>query len=737
MAPAPDSTPALGPVPVAEHIARARAARAAGSRQEALTWFKAALRQKPDHPSLPVEVARELSELDNLDEAETVLRELLARQPDSAPARMGMGLLARKREQPEKALIWYEEALSLAPEHPTVPVELARVLFELNRLDEAASLLESLLSRRPDAFHAWLILGRIARQQDRHDHALSCFQSAWALQPQHHQLPLDIATELRALGRQGEAERLLHDEHPRQSARLWHLRGLLAQDRNDAEEALRCFAQGQCCQPEQPACYQAMLAEYLRLCRLDEADALLTRACQAAPDPRRWATFRIRLLRARGELEAAMDLAGTTLVRWPGDAELITLSVTLLIGVARFEEAHEVLAGLAASDDARRQQGAYLRALVARARYDLDAALHHGEAALAFDRQNPKILQELALILLMRGNSRAGGACLDDARRVLERHGSARVRASSGGGLRRALFLELRTNPFAEQALALAWNAAAAERAAAMMAILAEEPAHLGTAMSLLITLRHSGVFDHPAPVDRAVESPIPRCIVQFWDSAEVPPDIADTLSSWPRANPGFEYRLFNDGSAEAFIARHCEPDVLKAFRMANLPAMRADVFRLAFLLTQGGIYADADDLCRHGIDVWLEPGVELVLLQEDLGTIGNNFMAVAPGHPFIKAVLETVTANILGRQGSIWFASGPGAITLSFCAKYLPALREQRLPAGLCVIDYCHVQQRISLHLPRRYKQGDTHWSNPANGRHPTYRVPLPIRAAPPDGSD
>jgi mannosyltransferase OCH1-like enzyme len=162
---------------------------------------------------------------------------------------------------------------------------------------------------------------------------------------------------------------------------------------------------------------------------------------------------------------------------------------------------------------------------------------------------------------------------------------------------------------------------------------------------------------------------------------------------------------------------------------------MRADLFRLAFLATHGGIYADADDVCRHGIDDWLEPGVELVLLQEDLGSIGNNFMAAAPNHPFIKAVLAAITNHVLGRQGGIWFASGPGAITLSFCAEYLPTLREQRLPAGLRVIDYCHMQQRISLHLPRRYKQGDTHWSNPANARQPTYRPPLPIRSVPSDG--
>ena len=723
------SHPSSSAVTVADHIAHARTARASGNRREALACFRAALALKPGHPTLPVEVARELAELGCHDEAETVLRDLLARQPDSAPARMGMGLLARKREQPETALIWYEEALSLSPEHPAAPVELARVLFELNRLDEASGLLESLLSRRPDAFHAWLMQGRIARQQGRHDDALTCFQSALALEPRHHLLPLEIATELRALGRQAEAEGLLQAEDLQPSARLWHLRGLLAQDRNDAEEALRCFDRGQHCQPEQPGCYQAMLAEYLRLCWLDDADALLARAAKAVPDARRWAALKVRLLRARGQLESAIDLAEETLTRYPGDPEVMALLVTLLTAVARFEAASKVIAGPRAADDRQCQQAAWLRTLVARARYDLDAAVDHCEAALTLDPENPRILQEMALIQLMRGNTPAGGASLAKARRLLERHGSARVRASSEGGLRRALFLELRTNPFAEQALARAWKAPAAERAAAMTSILAEEPAHLGTAMSLLITLRLSGVFDRPAPLDRVAGSPIPRCIVQFWDSVEIPPDIRETLRSWPTAHPDFEHRVFNDESAEAFIERHCDEEVLRAFRMANLPAMRADVFRLAFLYIQGGIYADVDDLCRHGIDDWLEPGVEMVLLQEDLGTIGNNFLAVAPGHPFIKAVLAAGTANILGRQGGIWFASGPGAITLSFCVEYLPALREQHLPDGLRIIDYCHLQQRISLHLPRRYKHGNTHWSSPASARQPTYRPPLPIR--------
>lgn len=88
----------------------------------------------------------------------------------------------------------------------------------------------------------------------------------------------------------------------------------------------------------------------------------------------------------------------------------------------------------------------------------------------------------------------------------------------------------------------------------------------------------------------------VPRRIVQFWDQETVPPDVRDCIASW-RAIPGFDHVLFDDVRAREFIRAECEARHLEAYDLCNHPAMKSDLFRLAYLYRHGGVYVDADDI--------------------------------------------------------------------------------------------------------------------------------------------
>jgi mannosyltransferase OCH1-like enzyme len=152
---------------------------------------------------------------------------------------------------------------------------------------------------------------------------------------------------------------------------------------------------------------------------------------------------------------------------------------------------------------------------------------------------------------------------------------------------------------------------------------------------------------------------------------------------------------------------------------------MRADIFRLAYLKHCGGVYVDADDLCRHSIAPWLDSGCELLLIQEHLGTVGNNFMASVPNHAFIAYTFDRVVNQILERQGDIWFASGPGCITIAFCNYYLDMLTQGVLPPGIMMKTCYELEQKISIQLPRQYKHGKKSWSSSKGAQVPIYRYP------------
>lgn len=115
------------------------------------------------------------------------------------------------------------------------------------------------------------------------------------------------------------------------------------------------------------------------------------------------------------------------------------------------------------------------------------------------------------------------------------------------------------------------------------------------------------------------------------------------------------------------------------------------------------------------------------MLLQENFGTIGNNFIAAAPHHPFIQYALSVVTNNILERDGdSIWFISGPGALTLAFSHFYRNQLRQLSIPEGVRIVDTYTLSNSVAQHLPLAYKHRGQHWLHKSNRQRSLFRKPM-----------
>jgi mannosyltransferase OCH1-like enzyme len=144
-------------------------------------------------------------------------------------------------------------------------------------------------------------------------------------------------------------------------------------------------------------------------------------------------------------------------------------------------------------------------------------------------------------------------------------------------------------------------------------------------------------------------------------------------------------------------------------------PARKADIFRLAVLAAAGGVYADADEKCLQAVD-FIVPGMaELVMYQEDHGTLGNNFMAARPGQLVVLRALEmAVTAVNRGDADIVWLATGPGLLTRAFGQ----VVTTQGELAGVVVLDRRALFQAVAIHCAAGYKRTDKHWSNTAFAR-------------------
>ena len=191
---------------------------------------------------------------------------------------------------------------------------------------------------------------------------------------------------------------------------------------------------------------------------------------------------------------------------------------------------------------------------------------------------------------------------------------------------------------------------------------------------------------------ERHPTEPIPRTLVQFWhDPHDVPPDVRSCLDSWCSLRAeGFSFRMFDDESAFAYIAERYGSRHLAAFGRCRHPAMRSDYFRLCFVLAEGGLYVDADDVLSS--DGWkyifrdrtlkvqalaydvsvdgMVPPSELrridLPMRDRIFYVNNNPIAAPAGHPVLRRALDRATDRLLGGEPApeIQSTTGPGNLT-------------------------------------------------------------------------
>jgi mannosyltransferase OCH1-like enzyme len=212
------------------------------------------------------------------------------------------------------------------------------------------------------------------------------------------------------------------------------------------------------------------------------------------------------------------------------------------------------------------------------------------------------------------------------------------------------------------------------------------------------LTLQQLGGDRHSARSAHIQDAaPIPRTLVRYWhDPSDVPSDVRRCLESWDTLrDEGFEFRMFGDHSAAAYIAERYGPRELAAFARCRHPAMRSDYLRMCFVLADGGLYVDADDvlLGPGWKDVFRDSTLKVQplcydvnaggmvstpqLRRTDLPTEGrifyvnNNPIAASAGHPVLRRALARATDRLLGDEPApeIQSTTGPGNLTAVLAA--------------------------------------------------------------------
>ncbi|MCB1398367.1 MAG: hypothetical protein KDJ98_20830, partial [Rhodobacteraceae bacterium] len=203
-----------------------------------------------------------------------------------------------------------------------------------------------------------------------------------------------------------------------------------------------------------------------------------------------------------------------------------------------------------------------------------------------------------------------------------------------------------------------------------------------------------------------ATAGAIPRQLAHYWEGPRSAP-VERGLRAWAAQHPDLSQQLFDAAGATAWLSRHT-PDLTALFQRQTLPAARADLFRLAWILHQGGVFTDLDEYPRAPVTPWLEGARAVLVIEEGHGTIANNFLAAEPGLPLFARTLDGVARTLAETEAPYpWWHSGPAPLTV----QALAASRDAGESPGLRFLGQPDYDTRVATNLPFPHKRGALHW--------------------------
>lgn len=693
----------------------AAAERAAGRRERAAALLREAVALTPRRTPLWRELARDLRSLGRLDESDAALRTILALDPGRLSALSGLAENAFLRGDPAGAARLLTEAAAACPGDATLRRLLVAAWRQAGDTEACAAAARARATDFPDDVEALTDASEAAQAAGHAGEAAAWLDRAVALSLDGS-AAVTVATALARAGRSGEAAALLGRAAAiGGDAEVLHLLARLSAEAGDAATARSAYERAVALDPTRVGAWTALATLLAKTASSAAARAVVRRARGAVGEHVGLDVAEVDLLRQIGLDRPAERVLEAAERRAPGTPALRSRRIAFDLDHGRFDSVAAAVAAMETATVRQQVAAAMAAGRLAEARWRLDEALGAFERALALAPEDGPVHSAVARVLVgllrpLEARRHLAAAKLASREQQLARGRSLNPSQSLVG----QLMSECWSN---QAAMSLGRTAIEADTLEAFLALAAEEPDYTPGAIAFLVFLRRKGLLAVRPPSSE--ESAIPRRILQFWDTDELSEDVAELTGSWRAENPGWEHVRHTDRTARAWLESLPDPRLRRAYRSARKPAQKADLLRLALLFYEGGVYADADDRCTAP----LEPHVAgrfVVAAQEGRGSVGNNFLAAAPGHPLIGEALElAVTAMLRGDADTIWLSTGPGLLTRAVAA-HLAASTEARADLGrsLVVLERFELRRFCSPACKVAYKTTARHWSTQEFGQ-------------------
>lgn len=225
----------------------------------------------------PVAEIQSLVEAGNLSGAETVARQYLKTNQNSADAHYLLGFVLFKENKPKSSLAEYAEGARYRPPEAVDLEVIGSDYFLLEDYDNADKWLTQSVERNPKDPLALYLLGRTKYNRKHFDEAVHFFTESLKLDPGNAKTEDNLGLSYEALGRNEEAIAAY-----RAAGAYLHLGTLLAEN-NRSSEAVPYLMRATQAAPADPLAHRELGKAYLALDKFDQAQVELEQAVQVDP----------------------------------------------------------------------------------------------------------------------------------------------------------------------------------------------------------------------------------------------------------------------------------------------------------------------------------------------------------------------------------------------------------------------------------------------------------------------
>lgn len=390
-----------------------RARLALGEEELAREAFAEAVALAPDSALAHVGIGRLAFRDGDMDKAAASAKAALAADPEEPDAIYLAGDLAVRQGRLEDARALYIGLKDRYPLNPFVRIPLAQVLIQMGELEQAEDEVAWVLQRVQGLPVAHYLKGLVAYRKGDLAAAEAELSEGLSLSPNNAEMQMLAGLAKYGLGQDEQAVRLLQSFAERADSptevRLALGSSLLRLGRADeAYEVLSTVSDAVADNAEAVA----LLGQAAQSAgNLDEASELLGRALELAPDDARVLGQLAVVFGEMGRQEEAVDLLKTAFEKNPGDSRTRSLYFAMLLRANRLPQAMEVAKAVQkASPDAA--AGYTMEGLALIAQRDVKAAEDAFRAALEREPAASDAAGNLAAILIMNGRE-------DEARDIM------------------------------------------------------------------------------------------------------------------------------------------------------------------------------------------------------------------------------------------------------------------------------------------------------------------------------